>query len=147
MLAVLIQEKMKYYSISQIMQVIDGCVVAVGLYVFGARRALYAVIAVYLVARISDGLIEGLKFSKAAYIVTEKQTEVANLVMEELRRGLTGVFVKGMYSGENKLMLFCIVNKKEIVYLRERVHEMDPTAFVIVSDVREVHGEGFIESV
>ena len=50
-----------------------------------------------------------------------------------------------MYSGQDKLMLFCVVNKKEIVTLKEKVDMIDPDAFVIVCDVREVHGEGFIE--
>ena len=99
MMAALIQKHIPHYSISQIMQFIDGLVVVVGVYVFGIHRALYAIIAVFLVAKISDGIIEGLKFSKAAYIITDKPQEI------------------------------------------------DPKAFVIVGDAREVHGEGFIEKI
>ena len=145
MMAAIIQTFLQHYSISQIMQIIDGAVVVVGMYVFGIHKALYAIIAVYLVTKVSDGLIEGLKFSKAVYIITEKPEEIAGMIMEDLDRGATGINVKGMYSGQDKLMLFVVVNKKEIVMLKEKVDEIDPQAFVIVTDAREVHGEGFIE--
>lgn len=145
MMAAIIQKFLQHYSISQIMQIIDGAVVVVGMYVFGIHKALYAIIAVYLVTKVSDGLIEGLKFSKSVYIITEKPEEIAGMIMEDLDRGATGINVKGMYSGQDKLMLFVVVNKKEIVMLKEKVDEIDPQAFVIVTDAREVHGEGFIE--
>ena len=51
-----------------------------------------------------------------------------------------------MYSGDKKLMLYCVVSKKEIIKLKELVDRIDPTALVIVTDAREVHGEGFIEN-
>ena len=145
MMAALIQRKMRHYSIAQIMQFIDGLVVVVGMYVFGVYKALYAIIAVYLVTKVTDGMIEGLKFSKGAYIITEKADQVSDMIIHELERGVTGLKGVGMYSGQDKLMLFCVVNKKEIVTLREKVDAIDSDAFVIVSDVREVHGEGFIE--
>ncbi len=65
--------------------------------------------------------------------------------MERLNRGVTGLYAKGMYSGSEKCLLYCVVSKKEIVDLKEIVAEIDPSAFVIVSDAREVLGEGFLE--
>ena len=145
MMAAIIQKFLKHYSIAQIMQVIDAMVVLVGMYVFGVHKALYAIIAVYLVTKVSDGLIEGLKFSKAAYIITGKPKEISDMIINDLDRGVTGINAKGMYSGQDKLMLFCVVNKKEMIMLKEKVDKIDPDAFVIVTDAREVHGEGFIE--
>nr|WP_302700445.1 YitT family protein [uncultured Blautia sp.] len=145
LLAAIIQNFMRHHSIAQIMQFVDGAVVLVGMYVFGVERALYAIIAVYLVTKVSDGIIEGLKFSKSVYIITEKPDEVSRMVMEDLDRGITGISAKGMYSGQDKLMLFCVVGKKELVHLKEMIDEIDPNAFVIVGDAREVHGEGFLE--
>ena len=145
LLAAIIQKYMKHYSIAQIMQFVDGAVVVAGMYVFGVERALYAIIAVYLVTKVSDGIIEGLKFSKSVYIITDKPDEVSRMVMEDIDRGITGIRAKGMYSGNDKLMLFCVVGKKELVHLKEMIDEIDPKAFVIVGDAREVHGEGFIE--
>ena len=145
LLAAIIQKYMKHYSIAQVMQFVDGAVVVAGMYVFGVERALYAIIAVYLVTKVSDGIIEGLKFSKSVYIITDKPDEVSRMVMEDIDRGITGIRAKGMYSGNDKLMLFCVVGKKELVRLKEMIDEIDPKAFVIVGDAREVHGEGFIE--
>ena len=65
--------------------------------------------------------------------------------MGELDRGVTGLLAKGMYSGTEKWMLYCVVSKKEIVRVKEIVAEADSKAFVIVSDAREVLGEGFLE--
>lgn len=145
MLAALLQRKLRHYSIAQIMQVLDAGVVLAGAAVFGVRYALYALIAIYGIAKVSDGLLEGLKFSKQAYIISDQYREIAKAVMTRMDRGVTAVDAVGMYSGQNKKLLFCVVSKKEIVVLREIVAEFDKKAFVIVSDVREVFGEGFIE--
>ena len=145
LLAALIQKRMKHYTIAQIMQVLDGLIVLVGATVFGIRAALYALIAIFTVSKISDGLIEGLKFSKQAYIISDHHQEIADAILKEMSRGVTGMTARGMYSNSEKNMLFCVVSKKEIVQLRELVSRFDPRAFVIVSDVREVFGEGFIE--
>lgn len=145
MMAAIIQKYMRHYTIAQIMQFIDGLIVIIGMAVFGMHKAMYAIIAVFLVTKVSDGLIEGLKFCKAAYIITEKPEEVSRAVIEDLDRGITGIEAKGMYSGEKKLMLYCVVSKKEIIHLKELIDHIDPNAFVIVTDAREVHGEGFIE--
>lgn len=114
MMAALIQKYMRHYSIAQIMQFIDGLIVIVGMYVFGIQRALYAIIAVYLVTKVSDSLIEGLKFSKQTFIITEKPDEVARVIMEDLDRGATGICGKGMYSGQEKTIIFCVVNKRKL---------------------------------
>ncbi|MDD3217862.1 MAG: YitT family protein [Lachnospiraceae bacterium] len=143
--AALIQHYLRHYSIAQIMQIVDGAVVAAGAFVFGVPKAMYAIIAIFIVSKISDSLIEGLKFAKAAYIITDRHEEVSHAIMHELDRGLTGIHAKGMYSQEEKTMLFCVVSKKQIVTLKELVGRVDPRAFIIVSDAREVLGEGFIE--
>ena len=145
MLAAIIQTFCKHYTIAQIMQVVDGMVVIIGAFVFGLNKALYAVIAIYVVTLVSDGIIEGLKFSKAAYIISEHYDEIAQKVMSDLERGVTGINATGMYSNNEKKMLFCVVSKKEMIQVKEIVAKIDPSAFVIVSDVREVFGEGFIE--
>lgn len=145
MVATLIQQKMRHYSVVQIMQILDGAIVLCGLYVFGLRAALYAMVAIFITTKVSDALMEGLNFSKAAYIVTDHHELVAKRIMEELERGVTGLMAKGMYSGEEKCMLYCVVSQKEIVRVKEIAAETDPYAFVIVSDAREVFGEGFQE--
>lgn len=144
-MAAIIQHFIRHYSIAQIMQVLDGVIVLAGAWVFGINRALYAIICIYLVSKVSDGILEGLKFSKLAYIISEHYEEIAKQIMKELDRGATGLDAVGMYSGERKEVLFCVVSKKEIVKVKDIVKRIDADAFMIVSDVREVFGEGFIE--
>jgi len=145
LIAALIQHFLRHYSTASIMWILDTLIVLFGAYLFGIQMTLYAIIAIYLTSRVADGLIDGLKFSKAAFIITENPDQVATLLMEDLDRGVTGISATGMYSGTAKNMLFCVVSKKEIVMLKELTKECDPNAFVIVTDVREVLGEGFIE--
>lgn len=145
MVSALIRIKLKHYSIAQILQVLDGIIVLIGFYVFGLQPTLYAIVAIFIVSKVTDTMLEGMKFSKAAYIITDKYEEVANTIMTELDRGVTGLKARGMYSGDDKCMLYCVVSKKEIVSLKELVTNIDRNAFVIVGDVREVLGEGFIE--
>lgn len=145
LMAALIQHYLKHYSIVQVMQVIDGAIVLLGAFLFGMNRALYAIIAIFITSLVSDRLIEGVKFAKTAFIITQKKEEVSGKVMDILGRGVTCLDAQGAYSGEHRSMLFCVVSKKEIVGLKEVVYEADPQAFVVVSDAREVLGEGFLE--
>ena len=145
MVSAIIQVKLRHYSIVQILQVIDGLVVVAGLFVFGIRAALYAIIAIVVATKVSDIVLEGLNYSKAVYIVTKEHDLVADKILYEMERGVTGLQAKGMYTKEDKCVLYCVVNQKELVPLKDMVAEADPHAFVIVADVREVLGEGFQE--
>lgn len=145
MVATVIQHYLKHYSIVQILQILDGLIVLIGLYVFGLYAGLYSIIAIIVSTKVSDMVMEGFKFSKAAFIITDKHEIVAKRILEDLDRGVTGLYAKGMYSGQDKCMLYCVVSQKEIVSVKEVVAEVDPHAFVIVSDAREVFGEGFLE--
>lgn len=143
MLATLLQKKYPHYSIAVIMVIIDAIIVFSSISLFGIESAIYAVVSLFIQAKISDALVLGVHFAKSVYIITESPYEVAEEVMEQLKRGITSINVKGMYTGDNKNMLFCVVSKKEIAKLKNIVNRHDGQAFVIVSDVKEVLGEGF----
>lgn len=145
MVAALIHRKLRHYTVAQIMMILDGCIVLTGLFLFGIRSTLYAIVAIFVATKVSDSVLEGFNYSKAAYIITDQYVEIAKRIMEELDRGLTGLSAKGMYTNEDKCVLYCVVSMKEIMVLKELVSEVDRNAFVIVSDVREVLGEGFLE--
>lgn len=145
LLAMLIHEKKKHYSVPQMLNVIDGIIVVLGIFIFGINKALYAIISVFIIAKISDGILEGMKFAKMAYIISDHYREIAQEILTALDRGVTGIEATGMYSNTDKKMLFCVVSKKEMVEVLDIVTRKDPQAFVIVSDAREVMGEGFIE--
>lgn len=145
LIATLLHLKLRVYSIAQLLQVIDGMIIIAGIYVCGVRASLYAVFAVYITSRVSDLITEGGKFSKAVYIISGKFDEIADAVMNEMNRGTTMLPAVGMYRQEERNMLFCVVSKKEVVRLKEYIKNIDLHAFVIVTDVREVLGEGFLE--
>ncbi len=145
MVSALVQLKLRHYSIVQILQVIDAAVVVMGLMVFGMRPTLYAIIGIVVQTKVADLIVEGFNYSKATYIISDKHEIVAERIMKDLDRGLTGLEARGMYTGTGKRVLMCILNQKELVKLKYLVNEVDPEAFIIVSDVREVLGEGFQE--
>lgn len=143
--ASLIQQVMKHVSVARIMLVLDWMIIAVGAYVFSVEKSLYAIISVFICARIIDAFLDGLHFSKAAFIISDHYNEISKAVMQEMDRGVTGLSGEGMYSTDHKKVLLIVVSKREIVQLKETVSHTDPRAFVIVTDVREVVGEGFKE--
>lgn len=77
LLAVLIQHFIRHYSVVQIMQVLDAMIVLTGLYLFGIKAAMYAIVAIFVTTKVSDGLMEGFKYSKSAFIITDQYEKVA----------------------------------------------------------------------
>lgn len=147
LLCALIHKKLKHYTVPQLLIVVDGLIVLGGVAVFGINESLYAAIAIFITAKMSDGILEGLKFSKMAYIVSEQSDRIAQEIMEKLDRGVTALNAIGMYSKKERTVLLCVVSKKEIAAVLDIVNKNDRSAFVIVSDAREVMGEGFIENI
>ena len=145
LMATLIQQVLKHVSVANIMLVLDAVIILFGLFVFGVDKAMYAIIAVYISARIIDTMLEGIHFSKAAFIISKKNDAIASAIMENLERGVTGLEGFGKFTKKEREVLLCVVSKREIVKLKEIVRDIDFNAFVIVADVREVVGEGFIE--
>ena len=146
MVATLIQHYVKHMSIARIMQIVDALIVVTGAFVFGPKTALYAIVAIFIVAKVTDGLMEGMNYAKAVYIISDHSDEISSILLHDLDRGVTGIHARGMYEGKDRMMLFCVVGKKQIVQLKEAIAQVDPGAFVIVTDAREVLGEGFIEN-
>lgn len=144
-LAYIIRLKLKDRSVVEIMRILDGIVVIIGIYFFGIKPAMYALITVYVVTWVSDGIVEGVNFSKQAFIVSDKSEEIAKAIMEKLHRGVTEIDAKGMYTRKDKQMLFCVIRRKEITPFKEIVASIDKNAFVILSDSKEVFGGGFIK--
>lgn len=145
LLSTLLHHWFPWISISELLIVIDGAIVLVGMIFFGMEIGMYSIVAVFITGKVSDVLVDGLKFAKMAYIISDMPELICGEIMERLERGVTGLDGQGMYSGNKKKVLFCVVAKKEIPYLVEIVKEKDEKAFIIVTDVKEVQGEGFLE--
>lgn len=133
-------------STAKWMQLIDSLIIVVGLVLFGAERAMYAIISVYITVQIIDAMLEGLNFSKAALIISDKHQEISAEIMKQIDRGVTGLSGVGKYTGNQKEVLLCVMSKREILTVKEIVKRIDAKAFMIVTDAREVFGEGFIEN-
>lgn len=146
MLGALLNRYFPQYSIVRLMQILDGIVVVLGAVWFGISRALYALVAIFVFSKISDGLLEGTKFAKAVYIITEQPEKMAEVLLEKMKRGVTCWEARGMYTGKDQKILWCVVGKKEIITLKSIVHEIDKNAFLVVGEAREVFGEGFLKS-
>jgi len=144
LIATLLHPRLRMYSVAQILQVIDGLIILAGIYVCGIRASLYAVFAVIVTTRVSDLITEGGKFSKAVYVISDRYADIAGAVLHQLNRGTTAIPAIGMYRNTERRILFCVVSKKEVVRLKDFIRSIDTHAFVIVTDAREVLGEGFI---
>lgn len=131
------------YTVAQILFVLDSVVIVAGAFLFGIRVAVYATCAVYLSSRIIDRIVEGLRFAKMVLIISEKYQHIGEQVLHGMDRGVTVVDVQGMYTGKAKKALLCVVGKKETHKISKLVTKIDPNSFLIISDIREVYGEGF----
>lgn len=145
MVSAIIHKFLKHYSVPTILMFVDGLIVISGVFALGFRNAMYGILTIYIFTKVSDAMLEGVKFGKMVYIISDHHQAIAQSILVDIDRGVTSISARGMYAGKDKNMLFCVVNKKEIVALKEVIARIDPSAFVIVSDVREVFGEGFGE--
>ena len=143
LLSVLTAKILPGLSASERLILIDTLIVAAGVFIFGLEIGLYAVVAVFVTGKVSNAILDGLKFAKIAYIISDHPEEISEHILRELGRGLTGLEGQGMYSEKHKMVLMCVVSKKEAVLLKDIVKNADNEAFLILSEEKEVLGEGF----
>lgn len=143
LLSVLTAKILPGLSASERLIIIDTLIVAAGVFIFGLEIGLYAVVAVFVTGKVSNAILDGLKFAKIAYIISDHPEEISEHILRELGRGLTGLEGQGMYSEKHKMVLMCVVSKKEAVLLKDIVKNADNEAFLILSEAKEVLGEGF----
>ncbi len=105
--------------------------------------ALYAILSLFISSKFIDTILEGVNFAKGVYIISDFSDEIAEEIMTELDRGVTALHGTGMYTGADKRVLYCIIQRGQLPSLKKLVMKTDPSAFVILSDVTEVLGEGF----
>ena len=146
LIASIIQHYVKHESIARIMQLLDGAIVILGAFIFGIQKSLYAVIAIYVTTLVSDRVIDGLKFAKGIYIISEKYNEISQCIIDEIGRGVTILKGTGKFSNKERPVIFCVVSKKQSIEIKRIAQKYDPNAFIIVNDVREVMGEGFVKN-
>ena len=94
---------------------------------------------------ISENVVSGFRNAYLAYIISDRHNEIASEIMRVLDRGATMLPGTGMYTKNDKPVLFCAVSKKQAVLLKDIVSEIDPSAFMIVTAAKEIRGEGFLD--
>lgn len=134
-----------HYSIGAIIFMVDGAIIAAAALVFKSiELVMYALVAIFVSSKVIDTILEGINFAKGVFIVSDKSQYIAKRIMDELERGVTGLDGMGMYTGNKKQVLLCVVSRSQIPILKQLAYEEDQKAFIIMTDIREVLGEGFV---
>ena len=130
-------------SMSASYLMVDSAVILGAGLVFGWKRALYALITLYVSGLVAETVLEGPRTVRMALIVTEQGEVVAKRILDEMSRGVTVLSGTGAYTGAGRPVLYCVVTKAEVAFLKSIVDEADPKAFMVIGQAHEALGEGF----
>ncbi|MBL3398463.1 YitT family protein [Staphylococcus pasteuri] len=122
----------------------DLIVVVISLTVISIDRALVTVISLYIGTKVMEYVIEGLNTKKAMTIISSKPEEVAKAIDEQVGRGLTILNGHGYYTREEKDVLYVVITKTQVSRAKKIIRNIDHQAFLVIHDVRDVYGNGFL---
>ncbi|GAB3066155.1 YitT family protein [Virgibacillus ainsalahensis] len=132
------------WSMGRTMFLFDFVVISTSvLVILELREGMYTLVAVYVGARVIDLIQEGAYAARGATIISGHSEKIAKKINEDMDRGVTILNGRGSFSGENRDVLYCIVGRNEIVRMKHIINDIDPHAFVAMSSVHDVMGEGF----
>ena len=132
------------FAIGKTMFFFDALVITLSLLTYlEPIRGMYTLVAVYIGAKVIDLILEGAYSARGAMVISDRYQEIGEKIINELERGITILDGRGFYSRESKKVLYCVVSKNEIVSLKNLITSVDPHAFVSISIVHDVLGEGF----
>lgn len=135
----------KYFdwSIGRTMFLFDLLVIGGSTFIIGREKAMYTVVAVFVGSRVIDYVVEGLNTAKAATIISNSAVSISEKITREMERGVTLLKGRGGYTGSDREVLYVVVSRNELPKMKQLIYSVDPFAFVVVHDVRDVLGEGF----
>ena len=129
---------------SNVIILIDTGIVALNVLFFKEIEiGLYSAIAIYLMGKIIDIIFEGIYFTKLLIIISDRNQEIAEEIGDKVEKGTTGLYGKGMYTNEQKLVLICAASRGDVARVKQVVRKIDPKSFIIIANAREVMGQGF----
>ncbi|CEN93795.1 YitT family protein [Paraclostridium sordellii] len=144
LIALMLNKVFPNVPLSKFMVILDGMVViSAGLASKNLETALYSGVALYIIVKLVDAIVSDFNYSKAFMIISNEPNVLRDGITREIKRGVTFLQGKGGYTNEDKNVLLVVVSKNEEVHLKKVIKNIDPSAFIIVSDVHEVLGEGF----
>ena len=135
----LVISKRTSLSVGQIVMVFNFLIYGCAALIFGIDRALYSILTYFITFKVIDLVSEGLEQAKAALIVTEKGTDMANEIYKRLGRTVTKIKGSGLLSGEKEVM-YCVLTRIEVFELKKIANEMDESAFITILDVSDIIG-------
>lgn len=141
-LAILFNKKLPF-SVGEIIMFFNLFILGSAGFVFSWDRAMYSLIAYFVAFKTIDITITGLDESKSVWIISDNARQIGDAIMNRLGRGVTYLHGEGAYSGDDKQVIFCVINRLEEAKLKEIVTENDETAFLAVADIAEVRGGRF----
>ena len=129
---------------SSVIIIIDTIIVALNVIFFKELEiGLYSAIAIYLMGKIIDIVFEGIYFTKLLIIISDKNEEIAKEIGKKISKGTTGLYGKGMYTNQEKLVLMCAASRGDVARVKQVAREIDSNSFIIIANAREVVGLGF----
>lgn len=140
----LLKRKLPHFSMGKLIMILDAAVVITAAIVFrSAESALYAAILIFISSTVVDRVIYGASNGKILLIFTEKAHEVSSMITSNMTRGVSIVPVEGGYTGENKNLLIVVLRSDEVAKVRKLVKKADPNTFIVITEAKEILGEGF----
>lgn len=144
LLAIIIRKFKPHFRTSNLIMIIDASIVILNVIFFKQLEiALYSAIAIYLMGKVMDIFLEGIHFAKMIYIISDKNEDISKKINEDIGRGATLLYGKGMYKKEKKNVLLCVASRNEVGQISQIIKKIDKHAFTIISNAREVIGKGF----
>jgi uncharacterized membrane-anchored protein YitT (DUF2179 family) len=130
--------------LGQLMIAVDSAIVLVGFVAFQDWKIpLYSLIVIFITGRVVDVVLQGISYDKTLFIVSEKSKELRDKIVNDLNRGGTFIQGKGMYNGNERTIIYTVVNRRELAMLQDFIHRTDPDAFMTVINANEILGKGF----
>lgn len=143
-LAVILNGSFSHVAVADFILIIDLVIAVLSGVVFkNYSLLLYALFALYVNARFVDRVINGFRFARLVYVVSAKNKQIAEKLVKELDMGVTALYGRGMYSGNEQMVLMCAMRRNEFPKFRKTIEAQDKNAFIILAEANEVLGEGF----
>ena len=128
----------------QAVMIIDVLTVSLGIFTYGLQKALVGIITAFIAGQvINKTVLLGSQSAKNVMIISSKWEEIQAYLMDTLSRGVTVLSGKGGYTSQERPVLMCVLSRKEYPMVEQEINRIDPAAFMVVSDVNEIHGSGF----
>ena len=143
-ITMLIRKKYSNFNIGTLGFSLNLVIVTIGAIIFGLPQALYTLISLFIQSIVLDKVLKGFSSKKLLLILTKKEEEVIDFIINDLHRGVTSLVANGEYTHDQKKMLYCIVTTRQMIMLKNAILSIDPHSFTTIIDISEVRGKGFI---